>query len=369
MAHMIEHNDKLACTGSHPWHFAETNADGRTVMVGKEPQSGKVMLETALPWEPVKVPLFYSGSLAEGSALLNRAGSELGRRLETRDLRSAESFAIVRNDGQGLLTAGKAVSAAYTPFLNADMVRLGDLLVESGEAKWHTLGSLMGGRHVFGALQAAGEIVVNAGWTVDVVTPFLMLFQAHDGTHSLEVMFTSIRPVCHNTVTAARAGARKAKVRHTAQIGDVRNVADRVTEILGIAHESFREQQEVLSDLARIEMNRNDFVEFAAQIVTGEDEVEAARKVFRDAKGASLTKLTDKAATLLGCIENGIGQAQLPDSGYKALQGLAEFIDYQRGRSVAWRAKNKAAGLNGALFGSGAEAKKRGVELLLRRRG
>ncbi|MGH8530934.1 MAG: DUF932 domain-containing protein, partial [Nevskiales bacterium] len=173
MSHYISMTDKLACTGNHPWHFNTTGADGRTVMCGDEPQSGETLRKVALPWEPVKLPLFYK--------------SEDG----TVD-RPADAFAIVRDDGLGCLTKGRAVSESYTPFLNRRFVNVGDLLVASGEAKWHTLGSLMGGRHVFGSLQAAGDVkVVGPSGIVDTLAPFLMLFSAHDGTHSLEAMFTT----------------------------------------------------------------------------------------------------------------------------------------------------------------------------------
>jgi phage/plasmid-like protein (TIGR03299 family) len=355
--------DKLACTGQHPWHFAETNRDGRTVMVGEEPQSGETMRAVALPWEPVKVPLFFAGSHAESYAMLNRHD----------DLRFAESFAVVRNDGGGILTKGRAVSDSYTPFTNSQFVAIGDLLVASGEAKWHTLGSLLGGKHVYGSIQAAGDVqVIGANGTlIDSLAPFLMLFSAHDGTHSLEAMFTTIRPVCHNTVTAARneAGKGKAKIRHTLSIADTEGVADRIAEILGMARKSFEEQAAVLSDLARIQMNRTAYVEFIAQVLTGEDEVSEAKAAARaklDAEG-SKAQFERKSATLLGCIEDGIGQRALPDSGYKALQGLVEYIDHQRSRSAAWRSKNKALGLDNALFGTGDAAKRRAVQLLLRR--
>lgn len=360
MAHFITLTDKLAYVGRHPWHIRETGADGRSVFAGDEPVSGETLRQIALPWEPVKVPLYFAGSHAEEFTLLNR----------NRDLRSAEAFAIVRNDGGGLLTPGRAVSATYTPFANADLVRLGDLLVDSGEARWHTLLSMLGGRHVAGSLQAAGEITVRRGGAViDTLAPMLMLFQAHDGTHSLEAMFTTIRPECANTVQAARSGAGKgrARIRHTASIANVEATAERIKEILGIARESFAEQADTLNALAAIDMRRRDFVEFVAQIVTGEDDVVAAARAISEAKGAAKTRLENRSVELLTCIEDGIAMANQPDTAYKAVQGVAEFIDHQRGRSATWKARNTSLGLDSALFGTGAEVKRRAVQLLLKR--
>ena len=363
MAHFLTMRDRLAVAGTqHPWHFNETGSDGRTVMVGSnETADGETMREAALPWEPVKVPLFYAGAHAEDSNILYRS----------RDLRDSGAFAIVRNDGLGCLTRGKSVGSEYTPLLNRDLVKLGSLLTATGEARWHTLGSLLGGRHIFGALQAAGEVKVRKGGAViDTIAPYLMLFHSHDGEHSIEAMFTTIKPVCHNTVTAARSGAAKAKIRHSSIAGDPEALAARITEILGLATSSFAEQEAVLNALAEIPMDRTGYAEFSIQMVTGEDDLEAAKAVYRNTpKGAPLTKLENKIDALHGTIENGLGLRELPDSAYKAAQGLAEFIDHQRGRSAKWRKLNKSLGLDSALFGDGAKAKTRGLELLLRRAG
>jgi hypothetical protein len=230
------------------------------------------------------------------------------------------------------------------------------------------MGSLKGGRHVYGSIQAAGAITVrdDAGVAIDEVAPFLMLFTAHDGTHSLECLFTTIRPVCHNTVSFARSNAKGsvAKLRHTVQLSDVEVAADRISSILGMAQESFEAQAETASRLAAIRMVREDYVKFAFKMVTGQDDLGGAMAALGAGTKRTQVNIEEKAAKLLGCIEGGF-QADLPDSAYKAAQGVAEFIDHQRNRSAKWLRQNKQLGLDSALFGEGAKAKARAQRLLL----
>lgn len=367
MSDFITMRDKLAYTGEHPWHIGETGRDGRSVFAGDEAQDGETLRQIALPWEPVKVPLVF---LREAAELRVKEDASAWLKAD-RDLRSAEAFAILRDDGGDVLTQGRAVSEAFTPFLNRDLVKLGDLLVDNGEARWHTMGSLKGGRHVYGSIQAAGAISVRDDMdrVIDEVAPFLMLFTAHDGTHSLECMFTTVRPVCHNTVSFARqqAKGKAAKLRHTVQLSDVDGVAERITEILGLARDSFAVQAEVANSLAKIRMTTERFAEFAMQLVLDKPSYEEAAVAYGKLTKRSKENAEEKAAKLLSCIESS-KQRELPDTAYKAVQGVAEFIDWQRNRTSKWLRKNKQLGLDSALFGEGAKLKQKAQALLLAKR-
>jgi phage/plasmid-like protein (TIGR03299 family) len=335
MGHGITKHDRLAYTGEHPWHLSDTR--GRSIRIGDEPAASALAFETALPWEPELAPIF----LADGTRVVGH-------------------HAVVRSDGNGALGV---VGDRYTLFPNRGLRELGEALVAQGGARWHTVGSLHGGRRVFAALAAGERIELRDGR--DAIDPFLLLTAAHDGSSRLTVKFTTVRPVCHNTVTLALAGKGDTfTARHTASIGDVRDVAARAAEVLGIATESFKRQAEVARVLAEVPMTRSDFGTFTAELLTGLDGADAER-AFLDAEGRSRTILRKKADELLSLFVRGIGNEGR--TLWDGLNSVTEFIDHQRGRSAAFRAKQRSLGLDSALFGDGERKKQRAVELLIRR--
>lgn len=365
MSHGLTKKDRMAYTGQHPWHIAVTGGN-RAFRVGDEPMPIEALREVALPWDVVKVPLLFASERAE-----QRIAEQSDAWLRAdRDLRSAKAFAILRDDGGDVLTAGRAVSEAFQPFTNAQFCELGERLVVEGNARWHTLGSLRGGSRVFGSIQAAGdiEVVGPEGRLIDVIEPFLLLANAHDGTRSLECCLTTIRPECENTVSfgLSQAKGKVARMRHTFQVTDLDHVAETVATILGIAREGFAEQAKVANVLAKLRMTADDYAAFALQVLTGEDEEAEAFAAFKALTKRARENMEAKAESLIACMTGSL-QGNLPDTAYKAAQGVGEFIDHQRARSGAWKAKNSALGLDQALFGEGRRQKDRAVRLLVKR--
>jgi phage/plasmid-like protein (TIGR03299 family) len=337
MGHGVELNDRLAYTGAHPWHLHDTQ--GRSIRIGDEPAASELAFQTALPWEPMLTPVYIDN------------GAEMGR--------VAGFHAVVRSDSFAPLGV---VGDRYTLFPNRGLRELGEALVSQG-ARWHTVGSLHGGRRVFAALAAGERIELRDGR--DAIDPFLMLTTAHDGSSKLTVKFTTVRPVCQNTVTMALAGRGDTfTARHTASIGDVSDVAKRASDVLGIATESFKRQAEVARLLVDVPMSRSDFNVFTAEVLTGLDGDEAT-KAWIDAEGRSKAMLRRKGDELLALFTGGLGNEGR--TLWDGLNSVTEFIDHQRGRSEAFRAKQRSLGLDSALFGDGERKKQRAVELLLRR--
>lgn len=120
----------------------------------------------------------------------------------------------IRSDVLGI------VGTRYEPLQNVDAFRWFDPLVAEGNVKLEAAGSVKGGRHVW-ILARIDDAPVQVGTrSDDIVNPYLLLSNSHDGTRAVTVTFTPIRVVCWNTLSAAnraadRPGANARKVRHT----------------------------------------------------------------------------------------------------------------------------------------------------------
>jgi len=123
-------------------------------------------------------------------------------------------YATVRNID---LAALGVVGRAYRPVQNAEAFGWADMLVDSGEAKYETAGSLFGGRRVFLSMELPDGIHVPGD--EGEVKPYILVTNSHDGSSPLIGAVVLVRVVCSNTLTMALAGAtRTFKIRHTGSI-------------------------------------------------------------------------------------------------------------------------------------------------------
>ena len=105
--------------------------------------------------------------------------------------------AVVRTTDESVLGM---VKSRYVPFQNRDAFTFADNLVDSGEAKYETAGSLRGGRQVFLTMKMPTEIMVAGE---DRHELYILLRTSHDGSKAVGVYLTPIRVVCMNTMTLA----------------------------------------------------------------------------------------------------------------------------------------------------------------------
>jgi phage/plasmid-like protein (TIGR03299 family) len=332
MSHFV---DTMAYAGQVPWHGLGVKLDGDAL-------ASEMIAAAGLDWRVVRVPVKYvhpiTGELCE---------------LENRSL-------LARSDTGGIV-GPNAVADGFTPVQNHELFSFGDALTSTGEARWNTAGSLHDGRRVWALAQVAGQFEVRDG---DVLAPYLLLYDARDKTSTFKVRFTTVRVVCANTAAMALAGkdATEISIRHT---GDVAAKLDQAIEVLGLATDSFRRQQELARQLNEIAFSPTEMVGFAAQMLTGEDDPSKAAKLICESEGRSKTLYNAKALELTELFESGAGNQG--KSKWDAFNSVTEFIDHQRGRMGNYRrnvAKLTPQGLDSAWFGEGERKKQRALRLL-----
>lgn len=110
--------------------------------------------------------------------------------------------ANVRTDTNAVLGV---VSPKYRVFQNREAFDFMDTIVGEKLAMFETAGSLKGGRRVWMMARIPGEYRAGSD---DVIHPYVLLTNTHDGSQSLRMLPTTVRVVCMNTLNLALSYGR-----------------------------------------------------------------------------------------------------------------------------------------------------------------
>ena len=125
-----------------------------------------------------------------------------------------DRFGVVRSTDNSVLGV---VGGTYVPFQNRDAFVFFDNLVDNGEAKYDTAGSLRKGKWVWLTAKMPETVLIGGEDAIDV---YLLLSTSHDGSRSITASVTPVRVVCQNTLNMAqKAAKRKWSVRHLSTAG------------------------------------------------------------------------------------------------------------------------------------------------------
>lgn len=149
--------------------------------------------------------------------------------------------ALIRSDTKDVLGI---VGRTYQPLQNTNLVQFARDLANTGEAQVEAAGSLFGGKRVWLAVRA-GTVHVDGR---DLVAPYILLTNRHDGRGSFIAKLTSIRVVCWNTLSlSVKDGQPQYRIRHT------KNALSYVTdasEVLGLTTAAVKHLQDTSSYLS-----------------------------------------------------------------------------------------------------------------------
>lgn len=333
MAHEISNVDGIAWTGERPWHGLGTQVAGLM-------KTGEAMRKAELDWTVTKVPLVtarYTGDLFEKSI--------------PGGLHVPDYCATVREDTREVLGV---VGRQYSVFQNWQMFDFIDALLQEKCNVVEVCGSLRRGKKVWALLNLPGHIRVNK--TDDVSVKYLLLTNSHDGSMSFRVLFTLVRVVCWNTLSAALGrGARQGvSIRHTPNMEEK---VDEARRVLGIANEHYDEMGKAIDQLADHAASDDKIRQFLEDLFPVDEK-----------KDDHWRAIINKQRTrVLDLFHNGKGQDMdgVKGSAWALVNAVTEYVDW---RENAPRLKGCAAGesrLYSAWFGSGADLKERALDLAL----
>jgi len=295
-----------------PWHK-------QGVRVESALTSEEAIIKAGLDYEVAKIPTSYAFG-DENRIILDK-------------------YATVRTDtGVALGVVGKI----YNILQNKDAFRFFDGIVGVKEAMYDTAGALGKGERVW-LLAKLPDYIRTAG--NDITEKFLLLSNSHDGSSTVEVLFTGIRVVCENTLNIALSNAtNKVSLRHTASVG---LKLDDVRKTLGLANQKFQLLEDLSKKLTKIRITSKQLIPLIKEsgVVPNVNDDELSGRAKNIIEEVSRLFETGRGADL----ESAKGTA------WGAWNSIIEYVDFYRGG----KAENRASSL---LFGSGAKIKQKAWE-------
>lgn len=181
-------------------------------------------------------------------------------------------YALKRTDNGRILSGG--VTESYGIVNNSDVRDLMDAALRDTPYCVTSVGGLLGGSMTFASVrldEVGGEINIHG----QTLHPLLAVVNGFDGSSSLKVVNTVIRPECLNTIDAAFSQGAKVGnyLRHT------RNVMDRVPDL-----------QDAIRTFVTV---MDDFQREVAAMIEAEVTIEQAEQVIRKASPIPAPKWKD----------------------------------------------------------------------------
>lgn len=288
MAHNIEFNVKtkthsMFSVNEIPWH-------GLGQIVDKALTSEEAIKAANLDFEVLKLQNYV--------------------RYKDKELISTNSFSTVRADNSEVLGA---VGKDYTVVQNTDAFVFFDAIVGEKAAIFETAGVLGVGEQVFITAKLPKTIVLDK---IDQIDQYLLLSNSHDGSRSIEVLFTPIRVVCNNTLNAALSLAKnRIKIRHTASAHDRLKEAHK---LLGIHTELYTEQEYYFNMLKDRVITPEEFKTYVCNVFLTPKELSSLAKAGLKHIG-ELEEISTRKVNIMEDVSNyflnGIGQT------YKTAEG------------------------------------------------
>lgn len=230
------------------------------------------------------------------------------------------------------------VSAEYKVVQPREVLEFFRDLVEGAGFKLATAGCLFGGQR-FWALAKLDEVTI-AGW--DKLGGYLLLSTSCDGSMATEARETTVRVVCNNTLSMARAaGKANLKVSHRSTFN-----AASVKQQLGLGLENFHSFAQVVDAMTRVKMDAAAARRFTNQL-------------FNTAESVRLHPGEEKVLALFNGAGKGATQPGAAGTAWGLLNAVTEYVDHHK---TAKSADHRTAA---AWYGDGDKFKSSALAQLL----
>jgi len=341
MAHQLDEtyglDQSMVYVGDLPWHQHGTQIPpGVTV-------NEAIAACPAVDFETKLEALFYDPEWADGE----KDGDFVSHSIDSHRV-------VVRSDTGAPLGV---VGYRYSPIQIRDQWKGLDPLIEVGLAQIESMGSVQGGRRVWGLVRINSEKIPEWNALVDEVgeiDTYALTLDVKDGTGAAIIAPTGVRVVCKNTMEAATGSlTRCVRVPH---IGDtevkIRAAAD---TMWGSIVESFKRLSTRYRMLAKIQLHDTDHEKLVQDVVATvptDPKVFASQGRFDGAVArAELKRSEVRRLWYEGAGHVGDGSA------WEALNGAVECLDHNQ--AGAFRNPKGDAKIVSMLNGTEAQMKSR----------
>lgn len=333
MSHQIE-NNMIAYRGQQPWH-------GLGFQVDENMSNLEMMKVAGLDWRVQRRSLAMRD--ANGDVMLTAP--------------LANFKAIVRSDNDFVFGVP---TSRYNLVQNEEIVNLFKEYCEAGHAKMETIGGLRGGAVVWALAKLNGGTATTLKGG-DEMNGYILFSTSHDGTLSTVGKATSVRVVCHNTMSAALAGGVDFKLKHSSKWTPER--AKEAKEKLGMASEQIQEFHAAAEALSNVPVDRQGQIEFLSRLMDGKLMLnENSDEAFLKSVGIMTAEdnLNRVGKSILEAIVDSPGAELESAKGtlWGAVNGVSYYTDHVAGRTQDSRLSN-------AWFGSNDNLKRSAMEVAL----
>jgi phage/plasmid-like protein (TIGR03299 family) len=246
------------------------------------------------------------------------------------------------------------VGSDYTPIQNDEIFDLAEAILGEGHGHYHTAGSLRGGKIVWILCEMPGVINVRTVHGDDITKKYVLISSSHDGTRAMQAMFTAIRVVCMNTLSAARREATNiVTIHHT------KSAQDRLKEavrIMGAANKWFQAFEKEAMFLSEVEFTENKMSMLAEHMFP-----------FNGDPTKIPTRTANSRELLVKLFSKGKGNHG--ETAWDALQACTEFADHHsdsRAKQGATDIEKKSTRFDSVLFGGKAKFKVKALDAVKR---
>lgn len=225
------------------------------------------------------------------------------------------------------------VKAKYEIVQNIDAFNFFDDAIGEGKACWDKAGILNNGRKIY--LSAKLPIETKVG--NDSIDNYLVFSNSHDGTSSVNIMFTPIRVICTNMLNAGLKSADAyIRIRHTEK---VKQKLQRGSEILRIACKHADTVQEYYNSLLKVKMSDKEVMQYLANLQLTDKEKELLldydkengykKLILKDYRTMEVTGVSQRKANQIASMFeyycDGIGQKHIAGTAWGAYNAVTGF--------------------------------------------
>lgn len=158
------------------------------------------------------------------------------------------------------------VKSKYEVVQNIDAFKFFDDAIGFDKANWQYAGAFGYGHKVFITAKLAMGSTVGG----DPIDNYLVFSNSHDGSSSINILFTPIRVFCTNCLASAFESASSyIRIRHTKSAGDR---LERGAEVLRIACEHAKTANELYNSLVKINMSDEEVTKYLADLCLSDEE-------------------------------------------------------------------------------------------------
>jgi phage/plasmid-like protein (TIGR03299 family) len=263
--------------------------------------------------------------------------------------RIATHKSIVRRDTKAVLGV---VGRKYRPVQNDEAFEWLDGLVGSRLAVYETAGSIRNGALVWALVRLPGELRIAN--TDDVVKPFILVCNSHDGSVAFRALNTSVRVVCSNTLTLAfrSAGTDSIAVKHTERIHD--RLID-AQEVLGLAVTEHRRFEAHMNILAERKLRKREFESYLDKVLGP-----SSRQEWKDESGEVGYELSAARRQITANFDHDLQRLKgIEHSAWSAFNAVSQYVDWERPTRGSVGRDRDERRFASMMFQGGADLKRR----------